>query len=81
MIQAYNERQKEEMQFQAICAYSTARTITQGIAVAFGKEKFPQLHEVFPTLFEEPKPKQQDYRKIQAIMMAYNEAWKKQNNK
>ncbi len=81
MIQAYNERQKEEMQFQAICAYSTARTITHGIAVAFGKEKFPQLHEVFPTLFEKPIPKQQDYRQIQAIMRSYNEAWKKQNNK
>lgn len=70
------------MQFQAICVYSTARTITQGIGVAFGQEKFPQLHEVFPTLFEKPKPKlvQQDYRKMQAIMIAYNEAWKQQNN-
>ena len=80
MIEAYNEVQKEEMQFQAICAYSTAHTITQGIAVAFGKEKFPQLHEVFPSLFEKPKPVQQYYRKMHAIMMAYNEAWKKQNN-
>lgn len=79
VIESYNDSYKVEMQFKAMCAYNTARLVTEGISVCFGNGKFPQLHEAFPSLFEAPKLVQQDPEIMKARLMAYAEEWKKKN--
>lgn len=75
-IEAYNENKLDEMKYNAMLAYQTGRIVAIGVGNAFGGGEFPQIHEIFPGLFEPPKLVQQDSELMKARLMAYAEAWK-----
>lgn len=85
VIKSYNSRLKSEMQFKAIASYSQAILIVNGVRSMFSKEPYntPQLHELYPNLFEAPPKKevQQDENVMKARLLAYAEALKKKNKK
>lgn len=73
------------MKFNALCGYNESMMIIQGINDMFSKApKHPkQLWELYPTLFEEPIEliKQRNDEIMKARLMAYAEAWNKNNGK
>lgn len=85
VIKAYNSRVKSEMQFKAIVSYSQTVLIVNGVKSMFSKDKYnmPQLHDLYPNLFEAPTKKemQQDENVMKARLLAYAEALKKKNKK
>ena len=46
-------RKEQERKEKATFDYALAQTISAGVAVLFGSHKFPTLHEIYPSLFEE----------------------------
>lgn len=76
-VEAYNDNKIDEMKYNAMLAYQTGRLVAIGVGNAFSGEEFPQIHEIFPGLFEAPKVVQQDSELMKARIMAYAEAWKK----
>lgn len=85
VIKSYNSKLKSEMQFKAIISYSQAILIVNGVRSMFSKESYtiPQLHELYPSLFEAPPKKemQQNENVMKARLLAYAEAWKKKSKK
>lgn len=85
IINVYYEKQKEEMKFSALCSYNNALLIVSGINNMFSKKQKqqPQIWEVFKGLFEQPKNINQASKEdvMKARLMAYSQAWKKQNGK
>lgn len=77
VVDAYNANKLDEMKYNAMLAYQTGRLVAIGVGNAFGGGEFPQIHEIFPGLFEAPKVVQQDSELMKARIMAYAEAWKK----
>lgn len=76
-VEAYNDDKLDEMKYNSMLAYQTGRLVAIGVGNAFGGGEFPQIHEIFPGLFEAPKVVQQDSELMKARIMAYAEAWKK----
>ena len=76
-VEAYNDNKLDEMKYRAMLAYQTGRIVAIGVGNAFGGGEFPQIHDIFPGLFEPPKVVQQDSEVMKARIMAYAEAWKK----
>ena len=59
VIKAYQKKYLEDKRFQAMTIYRLGELVTKGVGIAFGsKQAFPQMREVFPGLFEEPKKQQ-----------------------
>ena len=78
-IEAYNNNKLEEMKYSAMMAYQTGRLVAIGVGNAFGGGEFPQIHDIFPGLFDKPELKQQDGELMKARLMSYAEAWKSKN--
>lgn len=85
LIEAYYDRNKREMQFNAMCSYNIAMQVVVGVNNMFSKhpEQPPQIWDVYPSLFDEPveQIKQQKEDVMKARLMAYSEAWKKKHGK
>lgn len=85
ILGAYEENEKQKMQFIALCSYNQGMIVVSGVNNMFSKTpKQPhQLWEVYPTLFEKPieQIKQQKEEIMKARLLAYNEAWKKKHRK
>ena len=85
LIDAYTEKQQQEMQFKAVCSYNNAKLIVLGISNLFSKnpKQLPHIWETFEGLFDKPKQIHQQSKEeiIKARLLAYNEAWKKQHRK
>lgn len=79
VVEAFNDNKLEEMKYNAILAYQTGRIVTIGVGNAFDGGEFPQIHEIFPGLFEPPKVVQQDSEVMKARLMSYVEEWKKKH--
>mgnify|MGYP001161904285 CR=1 FL=1 len=76
-LKAYAKRKKETLREQAIISFNHAYIIGQMFS---GDGKIPQLHELYPGLFEPPAPQsdKQDWRVMKARIEAYSAQMKKQ---
>lgn len=85
LIEAYTEKQKHEMQFEAFCSYNNAMIVVNSINNIFSKnpKQQPQIWEVFQGLFDKPKQVAMQSKEeiMKARLLAYNEAWKKKHRK
>lgn len=79
LIEAFNKREKNKMQWEAQQTYINAMLVGRTTAniLSNGKSKIPQLYEVFPNLFDKPTPQQQDWRIAKERMMNYANAHNK----
>ena len=72
LIKKIHVRREEDLKSQALLSYTNASLVVIGIAGAFADKetKFPDIHEVFPSLFkhEEKQEKQEDWKIIKAKM-------------
>ena len=80
IITSYNQKQREEMKWQAQLNYSTAILIgrTTSAVLSNGKTKIPKIYELFPNLFEREKPPQQDWRIAKERLMNFANSHNKQ---
>lgn len=88
---AYNEKQKQEMQFKAICGYNSALVIAKELRTMFakGEHEVMQISTLYPSLFDskelEEKRQQEEAKKkeeqMKARLLAYANAWNKKIRK
>lgn len=72
-IKIYAKRRKEDMRERAIHFYNHAQLLALMIQkMITGEGQIPQLHEMYPSLFEAPQPQQQDWRIMKARIEAYS---------
>lgn len=85
LIEVRAKKQKQEMQFTAICSYNSAMQVVEALGNLFSKTpKQPQqIWEVYPSLFKKPvaQIRQSKEDLMKARLLAYNEAWKKKHGK
>lgn len=79
-VKAYQEEKIENMRFKALLTYQSGVLTAKGVGVAFSGGKMPSIHEVFPTLFDAPKP-QQNSELSKARLIEYMEYWNKKFKK
>lgn len=54
--------------------YQLGSLVAHAISINFSKHaSYPPIYEVFPSLFEPPKPKVQDWQLMKARIEAYNQ--------
>ena len=83
-IKAYAKRNKESMREKAILSYNHAHLIAQLVGISFsGEGKVPQLHDIYPSLFDAPElqGQQQDWRIMKARIEAYSLEMRKRGDK
>lgn len=80
MIDGIYRAEKEELKVSASMNYSLAILIGHAVQCCFSKgSKMPEIHEVYPNLFEAPK--QQDWRITKERMLRYANAHNEKRRK
>lgn len=87
LMEAYNENQKQDMKFKAICGYNSALVIAKELRTMFakGEHEVMQINALYPSLFDsnelEENRQQEEAKKkeeqMKARLLAYASAWNK----
>lgn len=81
IIQAMNDKEMLRMRQEALNTYILADLIGASVARLMDKNsKFPAIHDVYPSLFEKPQPKQQDWQLTKARLLEYANAHNKKRS-
>lgn len=81
IIKAMNEKEMLRMKQEAMNTYILADLIGASVARLMDKNnKYPAIHEVYPSLFEKPKPQQQDWQLTKARLLEYANAHNKKRS-
>lgn len=74
-VTAYQDNKLDDMRFKAIMSYQVGVLVANGVSMAFGGGKhFPQIHEIYPTLFEKPEL-QSNNEIMKERLLEYAEYW------
>jgi hypothetical protein len=79
-IKGYIHREEREARFRASMDYALATTICSGISSIFGGGHMPEIHEVYPSLFEEKNKTSQSVANFINFANDFNRRFKGKKN-
>lgn len=78
LLQANNKKEKKRLQEKAVFDYNLSQLIGQNVQAMLSKDaKLPKLHEIYPSLFDEPEEKenpQPDWQQAKQWLLKYSKA-------